>query len=151
MSESGLDKIRYSKEEVEVTSSSGRRQDVANRSGVCPECGKRGTGPYTRRVGKGAHCGLYYKHSINGRDVWHYVPKGRASKRREELVRLLHAQGFRGLGHFARLMGVCTKTIQRDLNALQSEGRVIHKPYGTYIADPSGELLKEKPWLAWTD
>jgi hypothetical protein len=105
-----------------------------------------------RRVGRGNHHGFYYKHTIEGRTVWHYVPKRDAfNERREKLVRLLHDQGFRGLKYFARLLNVSARTIRRDLYALQSEGRIIHKPYGTYIADPSGKLLKERPWLAWID
>ena len=124
---------------------------VAAKDEVCPTCGERGSGPYVRRVGKGAHRGFYYKHSIGGRVTWHYIPKGGQSKRRDELARLVHQQGFRGLRHFARLLRVSTKTVQRDLRVLQSEGRMIHRPYGTYIADPSGRLLKERQWLAWIE
>ena len=150
MSESKLDRSRYSKEEIEMTFISPRHRGAADPSEVCPRCGERGTGPYTRRVGKGDNHGSYYKLSVDGRDVWHYIPKGRASRRREELVRLLHERGFKGLKYFGRLLGVSRRTIRRDLKVLQSEGRVIHKPYGTYIADPSGKLLKEKPWVAWS-
>jgi DeoR-like helix-turn-helix domain len=152
MSQSDYDRIRYSRKKVEVVFAPARRVDVVEQTNVCPKCGERGSGPYLRRVGNGDHHGFYYKHSVNGRDVWHYVPKGNASReRREKLVRLLHEQGFRGLRHFAHILNVSARTIRRDLYALQAEGRVIHKSYGTYIADPSGRLLKEKPWLAWIE
>ena len=55
-----------------------------------------------------------------------------------------------GMRHFASLLGVSERTIRRDLDALRKEGRIIHQSYGGYIADPSGTLLKEKPWIAWT-
>ena len=152
MSESDFDRIRYSQKEVEIAFSPARQDDAGDEGGVCPRCGEKGAGPYMRRVGKGDNRGCYYKHSTSGRTVWHYVPKNDAPKeRREKLVRLLHEQGFRGLRYFARLLDVSGRTIHRDLQVLQSEGRIIHKPYGTYIADPSGKLLKEKPWLAWVD
>lgn len=152
MSRLDFDKIRYSREEVEIAFAPSRREDAIDAEKVCPRCGEKGAGPYMRRVGKGDNYAFYYKHSANGRTIWHYVPKKDAAKeRRENLVRLLHEQGFRGLRHFARLLGVSRRTVHRDLRVLQSEGRIIHKPYGTYIGDPSGRLLKEKPWLAWAD
>jgi len=152
MSQSDYDKIRYSRKKFVVVLATTQREDVMCQMKVCPKCGECGSGPYMRRVGNGDHKGFYYKHSVNGRDVWHYVPKGSAAReRREKLVRLLHEQGFRGLRHFARILNVSARTIRRDLYALQAEGRIIHKPYGTYIADPSGRLLKEKPWLAWIE
>ncbi len=125
------------------------------RAGVlCPNCGKRGAGPYRRRVGKGNHYGIYYRHIVieNGRSrtVWHYVPKREPYWRREKLVRLIKKEGWQGMRHFASLLGVSEHTIRRDLDALRKEERIIHQNYGGYIADPSGTLLKEKPWIAWT-
>jgi DeoR-like helix-turn-helix domain len=120
----------------------------------CPKCGKSGAGPYLKRVGKGNHYGFYYKHIVieNGarRTVWHYVPKREPYWRREKLVRLVKERGWCGMRYFASLLNVSEHTIRRDLDALKAEGRIIHQPYGGFLADPSGTLLKEKPWIAWT-
>jgi biotin operon repressor len=120
----------------------------------CPKCGELGHGPCRRRVGKGNHYGFYYKHVVmeNGarRTVWHYVPKREPHWRREKLVRLVKKEGWQGMKYFASLLGVSEHTIRRDLDALRKEGRIIHQSYGGFIADPSGTLLKEKPWIAWT-
>ena len=121
---------------------------------LCPDCGKRGAGPYRRHVGKGDHYGVHYRHIVvencRSRTVWHYAPKREPYWRREKLVRLIQRAGWQGMRHFASLLGVSEHTIRRDLDALRKEGRIIHQPYGGYIADPSGTLLKEKPWIAWT-
>jgi len=121
---------------------------------LCPRCGQRGAGPYRRRVGERNHYGLYYKHTVieNGesRTVWHYVPKREPYWRREKLVRLVKERGWCGMRYFASLLGVSEHTVRRDLDALKAEGRIIHYPYGSYLADPSGTLLKEKPWIAWS-
>ncbi|MDG7026769.1 MAG: DeoR family transcriptional regulator [Nitrososphaerota archaeon] len=82
---------------------------------------------------------------------WHYISKGRQStKRRESLVRLLARDGWRGTGYFAGLLGVSESTIRRDFDVLAAEGRVVRKKYGGYLADLSGTLLKDKPWIAWS-
>jgi DeoR/GlpR family transcriptional regulator of sugar metabolism len=59
------------------------------------------------------------------------------------------SDGWRGANHFASLLGVSESTIRRDLNALVVEGRIIRRKYGGYLADPTGILLKERPWIAW--
>jgi DeoR/GlpR family transcriptional regulator of sugar metabolism len=59
-------------------------------------------------------------------------------------------QGWCGMNHFATLLDVSARTVRRDLDSLRKEGRIIHQPYGGYIADPSGTMLKEKPWIAWS-
>jgi len=112
-----------------------------------------GGGPYRRRVGDRDHYGFYYKHVVmeNGenRTVWHYVPKREPYWRREKLVWLVKQHGWRGMRYFASILDVSEHTVRRDLDALRAEGRIIHQPYGGYIADPGGTLLKEKPWIAW--
>ena len=122
---------------------------------VCPRCGERGLGPYRRRVGRGKHFGFYYKHTLieSGarRTIWHYVRRREsAGARQKKLVQLVKQHGWCGTSYFAALLGVSGCTIWRDLDVLRKEGKIIHQPYGSYIADPSGTLLKEKPWIAWS-
>ena len=129
--------------------------EVAKVGTTCPRCGGPCTGPYRKRVGKGDHHGFYYKHAVTEkgarRTIWHYFRRREDSaQRREKLVRLVKQQGWRGMRHFAGVLGVSEHTIRRDLDLLRKEGRIIHQPYGGYIADPSGTLLKEKPWIAWS-
>jgi biotin operon repressor len=130
-----------------------RRSDSAQARAPCPRCGRGGGGPYRRRVGKGNHYGFYYKHTVveDGarRTVWHYVPKRGAHWRREKLVWLVKTHGWCGMKYFASLLNVSEHTVRRDLDALRKEGRVVHQSYGGYLTDPSGTLLKEKPWIAW--
>ena len=118
---------------------------------TCPKCGMRADGPYR----KGENRGFYYEHHVVERGVrrttWHYVSaRDSPSERREKLVNLVKRQGWMGMRYFAGLLGVSEHTIRRDLDVLRKEGRIVHQPYGGYIADPSGTLLKEKPWIAWT-
>jgi hypothetical protein len=120
---------------------------------VCPRCGERGAGPYLKRVGRNQF-GLYFEHSVTENGVrrikWHYIRKGSASKRRrEELLRLIASEGWRGTGYHARVLKVSERTIRRDVLALRSSGLLIHRSYGGYMADPAGAILKENPWLAW--
>jgi biotin operon repressor len=121
---------------------------------LCPKCGKPGNGPYVKRIG-GERFSLYFEHrvTVNGarRIRWHHIPTGNAlrAERREKLVRLVKQDGWCGMKYFASLLNVSEHTIRRDLDALRAEGRIIHRKYGGYIADPSGTLLKEKPWIAW--
>ena len=70
--------------------------------------------------------------------------------RRESLVRLLASDGWRGTGYFAGLLGVSESTVRRDFDVLAAEGRVVRRKYGGYLADLSGTLLKDKPWIAWS-
>ena len=133
----------------------GRSDSASPVEKVCPRCGGECTGPYRRRVGKGNHFSFYYKHTVteNGaiRTVWHCARRREdPTSRREKLVRLVKKEGWQGMRRFASLLGVSERTIRRDLDALRREGRIIHQSYGGYIADPSGTLLKEKPWIAWT-
>ena len=118
---------------------------------LCPKCRKGGSGPYRRKD----HPGFYFKHTViekgARRTVWHYVPaRDSPSERREKLAWLVKRRGWCGMKYFAGLLGVSKHTIRRDLDALRKEGKIIHQPYGGYIADPSGTLLKEKPWIAWS-
>ena len=120
---------------------------------MCPSCGAQGYGPYRKRSGNG-HYGIFFAHPFvkDGlrRLRWHYVPKQELYWRREKLVRLVKQQGWCGMKHFAAILNVSARTIRRDIDALRKEGRIIHRPYGGFIADPSGTLLKEKPWIAWS-
>jgi hypothetical protein len=125
----------------------------AEKAKVCPRCGERGSGPYLKRVG-GNQFGLYFAHSSTENGVrrikWHYIPKGRASKRRrEELLRLIASEGWKSTRYHAQVLNVSERTIRRDVLALCSSGLLIHRRYGGYIADPTGAILKENPWLGW--
>jgi biotin operon repressor len=121
---------------------------------LCPRCGKPGSGPYLKRI-SGDRFGLYFEHllTVDGirRIRWHHIPTGVAlrAERREMLVRLVKKHGWMGMRRFASLLHVSERTVRRDLDTLRAEGRIIHRNYGGYIADPSGTLLKEKPWIAW--
>lgn len=119
---------------------------------VCPRCGERGSGPYLKRVGRNQF-GLYFAHSSTENGVrrikWHYIRKETASRRREELMRLIASEGWKGTRYHAQVLNVSERTIRRDVLTLCSSGRLIHRMYGGYIADPTGAILKENPWLAW--
>lgn len=119
---------------------------------TCPTCGKRGSGPYTKRVGRNQR-GVYFRHAVteNGlrHIIWHYIPKSIAAKRREELLRLMAKEGWKGAWHYASIMRVSERTVRRDVFALRASGLLIHRRRGGYIADPTGAILKENPWLAW--
>ncbi|MDV3294120.1 MAG: DeoR family transcriptional regulator [Nitrososphaerales archaeon] len=119
---------------------------------MCPRCGGRGSGPFLKRM-RGNHFGLYFEHVIieNGarRIVWHYIPKSGTSKRREELLRLIGKEGWMSAWHYASILKVSERTIRRDVFVLRASGLLIHRKRGSYIADPTGAILKENPWLAW--
>lgn len=135
--------------------SAAEAEPKTKKSKMCPRCGNPGSGPHLKRI-SGGHFGLYFEHvvMVNGvrRIKWHHIPTGGAHRveRRDVLVRLVKKQGWKGMRYFASLLHVSERTIRRDLDALRAEGRIIHQPYGGFIADPSGTLLKEKPWIAWS-
>ena len=131
--------------------------DQRGKGKECPRCGQKGSGPYLKRVGKGQF-GLYFMHAVEKdgvrRTTWHYVPREtaheKASKRREEeLLRLLAKEGWKGTGYYACTLHVSERTIRRYVDRLCASGLLIHRRYGGYVADPTGEILKRNPWLAW--
>ena len=58
-------------------------------------------------------------------------------------------KGWKGTGYYACTLHVSERTIRRYVDRLCASGLLIHRRYGGYTADPSGNLLKRDPWLAW--
>ncbi|MDV3244735.1 MAG: DeoR family transcriptional regulator [Nitrososphaerales archaeon] len=120
---------------------------------ICPKCGKRGSGPYVKHAGE-RQLGLYFRHSATDGGVrrakWHYVPKSNTARnRREEMLRLIGVEGWNGFWYYADRLNVSERTIRRYVSELRASRLLIHRRYGGYIADPTGEILKKNPWLAW--
>ena len=133
----------------------GRRNSVK----ACPKCGAPGSGPYLKRAGN-RPLGFYFKHANTKGETtkprWHYIPSSDTPEsRRERMIWDMAKQGYMGIRYYARLLGVSDRTTSRYVCQLRADRKLIHRPYGGYIPDPTGKKFLSDPgwlwWLWWQD